>query len=172
LKSGESGEIRVKGPAVMRGYYKVDPATVFDDAGFFRTGDLGHLDEAGRLVFSQRIKETIKTGGINVAPADIESTLVGLPGVDAAYAFPLPSEDRGEVVGAALVVSPGAEPGEDVILAHCKENLSGYKRPEGILILREEDVPMTGSGKVQKLAMRDQLLAGMKASGARIVRWP
>ena len=135
VKPGEPGEICVKGPTVMRQYYKVDPATIFDDEGFFRTGDLGHVDDAGRLIFSQRIKDTIKTGGINVAPADIESKLVTLGGVVAAYAFPLPSQDRGEVVGAALVVVPGAEPGEEAILAHCKESLSGYKRPEGLLIL-------------------------------------
>jgi fatty-acyl-CoA synthase len=172
MKSGEPGEICVKGPAVMRRYYKIDPATTFDEEGFFHTGDLGHLDEAGRLIFSQRIKDTIKTGGINVAPADIESKLVALAGVTAAYAFPIPSEDRGEVVGAALVVTPGAEPEEAAILAHCKESLSGYKRPEGLLILHEEHVPMTGSGKVQKVVMKDRLLAGMKASGAAIVRWP
>ena len=106
-KAGEAGEICVKGPSVMRGYYKVDPTTVFDDDGFFRTGDLGHLDEAGRLIFSRRIKDTIKTGGINVAPADIESKLVAMEGVQAAYAFPLPSEEKGEVVGAALVVGRG-----------------------------------------------------------------
>ncbi|MAE96345.1 MAG: hypothetical protein CL910_16975 [Deltaproteobacteria bacterium] len=171
VEPGEPGEICVKGPAVMRGYYKVDPATVFDDEGFFRTGDLGHLDEAGRLIFSQRIKDTIKTGGINVAPADIENKLVTLPGVAAAYAFPLPSQDRGEVVGAALVVTPGAEPGEEAILAHCKEALSGYKRPEALLLLHEEQVPMTGSGKVQKVVMRDRLLAGMAERGETIVRW-
>jgi acyl-CoA synthetase (AMP-forming)/AMP-acid ligase II len=70
------------------------------------------------------------------------------------------------------VVTPGAEPEEAAILAHCKESLSGYKRPEGLLILHEEHVPMTGSGKVQKVVMKDRLLAGMKASGAAIVRWP
>ncbi|MCP3986562.1 MAG: AMP-binding protein [bacterium] len=172
MKPGESGEICVKGPSVMRHYYKVDPGSVFDDEGFFHTGDLGHLDEAGRLIFKQRIKDTIKTGGINVAPADIESKLGTLSGVVASYAFPLPSEERGEVVGAALVVSPDAAPGEEAILAHCREFLSGYKRPEGILILHEADVPMTGSGKVQKVVMKDRLLAGMKASGAPIVHWP
>ncbi len=170
-KPGEPGEICVKGPAVMRRYYKIDPATIFDDEGFFRTGDLGHLDEEGRLIFSQRIKDTIKTGGINVAPADIESKLVTLSGVVAAHAFPLPSEDRGQVVGVALVVTPGAEPDNEAIVAHCKETLSGYKRPEGLLILHAEHVPMTGSGKVQKVVMRDRLLDLMKKRGESIVRW-
>jgi fatty-acyl-CoA synthase len=170
-KEGEPGEICVKGPALMRRYYKVDPATTFDDEGFFHTGDLGHIDPDGRLRFGQRIKDTIKTGGINVAPAEIESRLVTLDGVVAAYAFPLPSQDRGEVVGAALVVDPEREPDEVAILAHCKEFLSGYKRPEGLLVLYEAQVPMTGSGKVQKVLLRERLLARMQERGAAVVRW-
>ncbi len=171
LPDGEEGEICVKGPAVLRRYYKVDPAATFDDEGFFHTGDLGHVDEDGRLHFDRRIKDTIKTGGINVAPADIEAKLVQLAGVEAAYAFPLPAGDKGEVVGAALVVAEGREPGEDAILAHCREVLSGYKRPEGVLILREEQVPMTSSGKVQKAVLCERLLAGMKEQGTSVIRW-
>jgi len=171
VKEGEPGEICVRGPALMRRYYKIDPATTFDDDGFFHTGDLGHVDAEGRLHFGQRIKDTIKTGGINVAPAEIESRLATLAGVVAAYAFPLPSEEKGEVVGAALVVDPDREPDEAAILAHCREHLSGYKRPEGLLLLHEAQVPMTGSGKVQKVVMRDRLLALMKQHGAAVVRW-
>jgi fatty-acyl-CoA synthase len=171
LPDGEEGEICVKGPVVMRRYYKVDPAAIFDGEGFFRTGDLGRVDEESRLIFSQRIKDTIKTGGINVAPADIESKLVTLDGVVAAHAFPLPSEDKGEVVGAALVVAPGQEPDEEAILAHCREFLSGYKRPHGLLLLHEDQVPMTGSGKVQKVILRDRLLAEMDQRGKNIVRF-
>ncbi|MBW2275683.1 MAG: hypothetical protein JRG96_20680, partial [Deltaproteobacteria bacterium] len=74
-------------------------------------------------------------------------------------------------VGAALVVEPGAAPEPEAILAHCKEQLSGYKRPEGLLLIEPEQVPMTGSGKVQKVVMRDRLLAEMKERGERIVRW-
>ena len=75
------------------------------------------------------------------------------------------------VVGAALVVKPGAEPASEAILAHCKEHLSGYKRPEGILLIHATEVPMTGSGKVQKVIMRDRLIAQMKEHGESIVRW-
>jgi len=171
VKDGEPGEICVKGPSLMRRYYKLDPATTFDDDGFFHTGDLGHVDSDGRLHFAQRIKDTIKTGGINVAPADVESVLATLEGVVAAYAFPLPSEEKGEVVGAALVAEPGREPGEAAILAHCREHLSGYKRPEGLLVLHEAEVPMTGSGKVQKVVLRERLQALMKERGASVVRW-
>jgi fatty-acyl-CoA synthase len=171
LPDGEEGEICVKGPTVLRCYYKVDPAETFDSEGFFRTGDLGHVDADGRLHFGRRIKDTIKTGGINVAPADIEAKLLQLAGVEAAYAFPIPAADKGEVVGAALVVAEGREPGEDAILAHCAEVLAGYKRPAGLLILREEQVPMTGTGKVQKVVLRERLLARMKEQGTNVVRW-
>jgi fatty-acyl-CoA synthase len=171
LPDGQAGEICVKGPTVMRRYYKVDPAETFDCEGFFRTGDLGHVDAEGRLCFGQRIKDTIKTGGINVSPADVEARLMQIGGVSAAYAFPLPAGDRGEVVGAALVVGPDAGPTEEAIRAHCRETLSGYKRPEGVLLLREEQVPMTGSGKVQKGILRERLIASMKEQGRSVVRW-
>ena len=94
-----------------------------------------------------------------------------LAGVEAAYAFPLPAGDKGEVVGAALVVAKDGAPGEEAILAHCEEFLSGYKRPEAVLILREEQVPMTGTGKVQKVVLRERLIAETKKQASRIVRW-
>ena len=96
---------------------------------------------------------------------------VSFAGVAAAYAFPLPAGDRGEVVGAALVVARGAEPRDEAILAHCREVLSGYKRPEGILLLQPEQVPMTGTGKVQKNILREKLIDVMKQQGRSIVRW-
>jgi fatty-acyl-CoA synthase len=120
--------------------------------------------------FNQRIKDMIKTGGINVSPAELEATLVQLDGVDAAYAFPLPSDEKGEVVGVALVLAPGRDPSDDEIVGSCKEALPGYKRPYGLLLLREDQVPMTGTGKVQKVVLREQLLAGLKEGGAPVVR--
>lgn len=171
LPDGEEGELCVKGPAVLRHYYKIDPSETFDEAGFFHTGDLGLLDENGALHFANRKKDMIKTGGINVSPADVESKLVQLDGVAAAYAFPLQSDDKGEVVGAALVVAADREPDVDALLAQCKELLSGYKRPHGLLLLHEDQVPMTGSGKVQKVVMRDRLAAEMQAQGTAVVRW-
>jgi fatty-acyl-CoA synthase len=171
LPDGEEGEICVKGPAVLRRYYKVDPATTFDAEGFFHTGDLGHIDSDGQVHFNQRIKDMIKTGGINVSPAELEATLVQLDGVEAAYAFPLPSDEKGEVVGVALVLAPGRDPSDDEIVGGCKEALAGPKRPRGLLLLREEQVPMTGTGKVQKVVLRERLVAEMKQQGATVVRW-
>ena len=171
LPTGEKGEICVAGPSVLRRYYKVDPAETFDDEGFFHTGDLGWVDEDERLHFMQRIKDMIKSGGINISPAEVESKLVKIDGVETAYAFPMPSGDRGEVVGAALVVA-GADtaPTDDAIDDYCKEALAGYKRPVGMLVLRDDQVPMTGSGKVQKVVLRDRLMAALDAQTDAIVR--
>jgi fatty-acyl-CoA synthase len=170
LPEGEEGEICVKGPAVLRRYYKVDPATTFDAEGFFHTGDLGHIDSDGQVNFNQRIKDMIKTGGINVSPAELEATLVQLDGIEAAYAFPLPSDEKGEVVGVALVLAAGRDPSDDEILRGCKEALPGYKRPRGLLLLRQDQVPMTGTGKVQKVVLRERLVAEMKQQGVTVVR--
>jgi fatty-acyl-CoA synthase len=169
-REAQEGEICVKGPAVLRRYYKVDPAETFDAEGFFHTGDLGHIDEDARVHFNQRIKDMIKTGGINVSPAEIEAKLVQLAWVDAAYAFPIPAGDKGEAVGAALVVTADQEPTDAELLDYFKEALSGYKRPRGTLLLREEQVPMTGSGKVQKVQLRARLLAAMEEADGEIVR--
>lgn len=199
---GDKGEICVKGPTLMRRYHKVDPRETFDADGWFRTGDLGWVDDEGRIHFEQRIKDVIKTGGINVSPADIEAKLTLLPGVKDAYAFGMEDADRGEVVGAALVVDgtfvngglvDGGPPDggslegvstdgssqkrvsadgsslkgvldEESILAKCSEDLPGYKRPRAFLLVRSDSVPMTGSGKVQKFAMRDQLVELLAAN--------
>jgi fatty-acyl-CoA synthase len=158
LADGEQGEICVRGASVMRRYYKVDPAETFDAEGFFHTGDLGFVDADGRLHFERRLKDVIKTGGINVAPADVEAALQAVPGVEAAHVFALPDADRGEVVGAALVVADPAAFDPDAAVAWWAEHLPAHKRPARHLVLTEADVPMTGSGKVRKHELRDRLL--------------
>ncbi len=160
LGVGLEGEICVKGPSVMRRYYKLPPEDFFDEDGFFHTGDLGKTDSDGRLMFLQRAKDMIKSGGINISPAEIEEKFGTLEGVAGAYAFPVPSEEKDEVVGLALALEPGSQPLERSLIAgFCKENLPSYKHPCAVLFLREEDVPMTGSGKVQKNQIKDRFIA-------------
>lgn len=170
MERGEPGEICVKGPSVMRRYYKLDPSGFFDAEGFFHTGDLGLLDQDGRLRFQQRLKDMIKTGGINVSPAEIEAKLNELEGVEGSYAFPLPSGEKGEVVGAALVVKEGKTLSDEVIESHCRKTLPGFKRPVGMLVLTAEKVPMTGTGKVQKVVLAERLQAALKQADRAIVR--
>lgn len=155
--TGEQGELCVRGTSVMCRYYKVDPAETFDDEGFFHTGDLGFVDDDDRVHFVQRLKDVIKTGGINVSPADVEASLTRIPGVRAAYVFALVDHDRGDLVGAALVPEVGSSLDEADVMEFCRSELPGYKRPRGVLVVSEPDVPMTGSGKVRKHVLRDRL---------------
>ncbi|MEZ5171250.1 MAG: class I adenylate-forming enzyme family protein [Acidimicrobiia bacterium] len=162
LPDEQTGEFHVRGPSVMRGYDKVDPTTTFDARGFFPTGDLGFIDADGRVHFEQRRTDVIKTGGINVSPAEVEATLVGIPGVDAAYVFALTDEDKGEVVGAALVTEPVDSLDEATVTDFCRTELPGYKRPKAVLVLAPDAIPMTGSGKVTKHVLRDRLLGAIE----------
>lgn len=167
LGPGTEGEIRVKGPAVLRRYHKVDPADTFDQDGYFITGDLGFIDEDARLHFIQRLKDVIKSGGINISPAEIEGFLSSMPGVDEAHVFGLPSADKGEVVGAALVPRAGATVDTESIMNACNEKLAAYKRPAALLVVDPGGLPMTASGKVQKFALREELMKQVGAEASR-----
>jgi fatty-acyl-CoA synthase len=151
LAPGQVGEIRVKGH-VTPGYYK-DPeqtARCFDSEGFFKTGDLGMLDEAGRLHFSGRLKEMVKTGGINVSPAEIEAVLMLHPDVHLAVVVGLPHPVRDEVLAAIVVPKTGASLTEQDMLDYCKKELAAYKVPKVVRVAAESDLPLTTTGKVQK----------------------
>ncbi len=161
VPTGDQGELCVKGPSVMRGYYKVDPATTFDSEGFFHTGDLGFFDNDGRVHFVQRLKDVIKTGGINVSPADIEASLSQIEGVRESHVFALPSDDKGEVVGAALVPEADAQLAEAAVREYFSSEMAGYKRPQAVMVVAEPDIPMTGSGKVQKHVLRERMIAAL-----------
>ncbi len=163
LPVGDEGELCVRGFSVMRRYYKVDPAETFDTEGFFHTGDLGFVDAEGRVHFLQRLKDVIKTGGINVSPVDVEASLTRISGVRAAHVFALPGGDKGDLVGAALVPETGASLEEADVLAFCESELPGYKRPRGLLVVPESDLPMTGSGKVRKHELAERLVAALES---------
>ncbi|MGE4167171.1 MAG: class I adenylate-forming enzyme family protein [Xanthobacteraceae bacterium] len=152
LPAGEIGEIQVK-RYVTLGYYNDEDKNreAFTPDGYFRTGDLGFYDEGGYLHFRGRIKETIKTGGLNVAPAEIETILTQLPGVNLAYVVGIPDPVRDEVVGAVIV--PHGEPAEDMsakLSAELSKQVSKFKVPLHYRFVKEADLPLTKSGKVQK----------------------
>ena len=165
LPAGEVGEIKVRG-YVTCGYYRAEDKNreAFDDAGWFLTGDLGYLDESGRLHFRGRLKEMIKTGGINVAPVEVEEVLMSHPRVEQAYVVGLPDAERDEVVVAVVV--PREDPGavdEAALRAHCAGALAAYKRPRRYRLVAAGDLPLTTTGKVRKLGMKD--LFGEDAGG-------
>lgn len=151
LGPGEIGEIRVKG-RVTPGYLKDDAQTAaaFDADGYFRTGDLGMVDEAGYLRFRGRLKELVKTGGINVSPAEIESVLMMHPGVEYALVAGVPHPTRDEVLGAVIIARTGCTPTEDELRGHCRALLANYKVPAFIKFSSESELPLTTTGKVQK----------------------
>lgn len=161
----EVGDIRVKGYVTI-GYYKDEEKTreAFDDEGFFRTEDLGYLDAAGRLVFRGRIKEMIKTGGINVAPVEVEETLMQHSAVALAYVVGIPDDKLDELVGAVVVLRPGCNTDANVLTAHCRQSLASYKVPKVFRFVSETELPLTNTGKLQKNRL-PSLFAGLEATG-------
>jgi len=166
---GTAGEICVRGPAVLRRYYKHAPGDVLDAGGWFHTGDSGFVDVDGRLHFTHRLKDMIKVGGINVSPAQVEAKLVQLPGVAQAHVFALPGAAGDQAVGAALVPAPEARLQVESIGAWCAANLPGYQRPRAVLVVSANELPVTGSGKVRKVALREWLEAALARGQGPVV---
>jgi len=161
---GDVGELLVRGPSLMLGYLGLPREDAFDADGYFRTGDYGRLDETGTLRFDGRLKEVIKTAGVNVAAAEVEACLEGAPGVAAAYVVPVPHAVRGENVGAFVVPRAGASLDVAAVLAHCREEMASYKVPRHLFALPAGEVPRTGTQKVDKPRLRK--VAAEKAGGA------
>ena len=161
---GETGEILVKGPTLMDGYYGVPRSETFDAGGFFATGDLGYVDADGFLHFAGRRKDVIKTAGVNVASAEVEEALVKHPAVKAAHVVGVPHETRGENVAAFVVLKPDAAATADDIREFCKRTLASYKVPRHVFLVDERDVPRTATGKIEKVALRR--MAGARVAGS------
>ncbi len=154
LATDTEGEICVRGPELLTGYWGETPGACLDADGFFHTGDLGRLDADGALHFVGRLKDVIKTAGANVASAEVEAVLLEHPAVAAAYVVPVPDPLRGENVAAFVVLA--APVAEDELLAHCRGRLASYKVPRGLWVRREDALPTKGSGKVDKAALRGE----------------
>jgi len=151
---GESGEIFVKGPTLMEGYYRVPRNETFDREGFFKTGDLGFLDDNGCLHFATRLKDVIKTAGVNVAAAEVEEALAKHPSVKAAHVVGIPDPVRGENVAAFVILNEAATLSADDLQTFCRNALASYKVPRHVFLIAESDVPRTGTGKIAKPALR------------------
>jgi acyl-CoA synthetase (AMP-forming)/AMP-acid ligase II len=153
LPVGAEGELLVRGSSVMAHYYKMAPRECFDAEGFFHTGDLARLDETGHIHFLGRLKDVIKTAGVNVAAAEVEAALQEHPAVKVAYVTAVPHAARGENV-VAFVVRRAAGCTAEQLLAFCRERLASYKVPRHVFFRAEADLPVLGSGKVDKRALR------------------
>jgi long-chain acyl-CoA synthetase len=155
LPRNQVGEIVHRGPNVMLGYYKDPKAT--EDArkfGWHHTGDLGLIDDHGEVLFLDRKKDMIKSGGENVASVKIEETLMAHPAVLAAAVVGLPHPQWGEAVSAFIKLKPGAQADEGAIIEHCRKHLGGFQVPKFIKLL--DDMPMTATGKLRKVELRQQ----------------
>lgn len=150
LPADEVGEVVLRGPAVMLGYWKKPEATaeVLDEDGWFRTGDLGRVDEDGYLFIVDRIKDLIIHGGYNVYPREVEEVLYEIPGVAQASVVGTPDEKYGQQVTAVIALSPGAQLDAAEVERFTRENLAAYKIPRIIEFL--EELPKGPSGKILK----------------------
>ena len=155
VKQGETGEILVKGPNVIKEYWRrpEETAKSFVD-GWFMTGDMGYEDEDGYLFIMDRRKDMYISGGENVYPAEVEDVLMGLPQVADAGVIGIPDEKWGESGMAILVKAPDVETTEEEIIAACKEKLAGYKVPKKVAFVAE--LPRTLTGKILKKDLRQQ----------------
>ena len=159
LARGEDGEIAVCGPQVMKGYWNRpdEDEKVFrtiDGRRFFLTGDIGHIDEEGYILITDRKKDLILVGGFNVYPRDVEDILFQHPKVAIAAVVGVPDSKSGEAVKAFIQLKPGETATVEEIQEFCKENMAGYKRPRHIEF--RETLPVSNVGKVLRRVLRDE----------------
>ncbi len=148
------GQVEVQGPNVFAGYLGMPDKTAeaFTPDGWFRTGDVGHIDDQGYVHLSGRAKDLIITGGFNVYPAEIESHIDKLPGVVESAVIGVPHPDFGEGVVAVIVPQPGHTLQEAEVIAALKDTIAGFKVPKRVLLA--SDLPRNAMGKVQKNLLR------------------
>ncbi|MFN2614150.1 MAG: long-chain fatty acid--CoA ligase [Actinomycetota bacterium] len=162
VPNGEPGEVCVKGPNVMAGYYKLpDETSRAMRNGWFHSGDVGHLDEDGFLYITERKKDLIIRGGLNIYPRDVEEVLFTHPAVLEAAVVGVPDDRLGEEVTAFVVLRPGRDATEDELLAFARERLARYKSPKSIRFL--DVLPKNQVGKVLKRELRDAARVGNSA---------
>ncbi len=151
---GERGEICVKGPTLMLGYIGMPLDETLDAEGFFRTGDGGYLDDAGRLFWEGRLTDIIKTGGANVSPREVDEALASFPGVKVTHTVGVPDETLGEVVVACVVPHEGVRLETEEISKFLRERLASFKVPRHVLFFRDDEISLTGSAKIKSSDLR------------------
>ncbi|HEY0821542.1 MAG TPA: malonyl-CoA synthase [Rhizobacter sp.] len=156
LPVGEVGGIQVKGPNVFAGYWRMPEKTKeeFTSDGWFKTGDVGRIDERGYVTIVGRSKDLIISGGYNVYPAEIEGFINEMPGVAESAVVGVPHPDFGEVGVALVVPKPGASLDDAGVLQALKGRIANFKVPKRVFVMKE--LPRNTMGKVQKNVLRDQ----------------
>jgi len=151
---GTVGEVRARGASAMHGYWNKPEQTaeILKD-GWVHTGDGGTMDEDGFITIVDRVKDMIITGGENVYSAEVENAIMQFSGLAECAVIGIPDDKWGEAVHAIVVPREGESPEPDAVLAHCKELIAGYKCPQTVDI-RQEPLPKSGAGKIQKFELR------------------
>ncbi|QNG99969.1 long-chain-fatty-acid--CoA ligase FadD1 [Pseudomonas sediminis] len=158
LAIGEIGELCVKGPQVMKGYWQRQEATdeILDADGWLKTGDIGLIQEDGYLRIVDRKKDMILVSGFNVYPNELEDVLATLPGVLQCAAIGIPDEKSGEAIKVFVVVKPGESVTKEQVMEHMRANLTGYKVPKAVEF--RDVLPTTNVGKILRRELRDEEL--------------
>jgi 4-coumarate--CoA ligase len=158
LPTGKEGELWIKGPQVMRGYLNNEKATkeTMTPDGWLKTGDIAYIDEDGYMFIVDRLKELIKFKGFQVAPAELEATLVSMDGITDAAVIGLPDDEAGELP-VAFVVTGDPAPTVEQIKAHLAKTLSTYKQVHSVTFV--DEIPKSASGKILRRVLKAQAMA-------------
>ena len=158
VRLGEFGEIQVRGPALLPGYWndpKATAATLTPD-GFYRMGDVGTIDANGFITIVERLKDVVITGGENVYPAEVEAVLAGHPAVTDVAVIGIPDDKWDETLHAMVIAGPGFDAGE--LVGWARERLAGFKCPSGVTVVAE--LPRNATGKMLRAPLREPFWAG------------
>ena len=156
VTQGEVGEVCYRSKSVMKGYYKDDEKTreVMGEGGWFKSGDLGYMDENGELIAVDRKNECINSGGEKIFPLEVEEVIQTHPGVDSVCVIGIPDEEWGNTVRAVITLNQGMRVSEAEIKDYCRDKLAGYKIPKSVIMV--EDIPVSPVGKVLRQKVRDR----------------
>jgi acyl-CoA synthetase (AMP-forming)/AMP-acid ligase II len=162
LPPNEVGEIAIRSPANMSGYWNLPEATAktIDAEGWLRSGDAGYLDEDGYLFIHDRVKDMIISGGENVYPAEVENAVYGHPDVAEVAVIGVPDPKWGEAVKAIVVRKPGRDPTPEEIIAWSRERIAGFKAPKSVDFI--DALPRNASGKILRRELREPYWAGLE----------
>ena len=164
LPNGSIGELWYRGPNMFDGYFRDPELTeeVFDERGFFRTGDICELDEDGRVTFVSRLKDMLKVGGENVSAAEVEGYLITHPSIALAQVVAAPDERYVEVPAAYIQLKPDTQATEDEIIDFCRGKIATYRVPRYVRFV--DDWPMSGT-KIKKVILREMIAEELKSKG-------
>jgi long-chain acyl-CoA synthetase len=155
LPIGERGELCVRGPQVMKGYWRRESATAetFHPDGFLRTGDVAVIDERGFVSIVDRAKDMVLVSGFNVYPCEVEEVVTQLDGVLEAACIGVPDEKSTEAVKVFVVPEPGRELDRSAVIDWCREHMTAYKVPKHVEF--RDELPKTNVGKILRRALRE-----------------